>query len=178
MEKKILLAAAIAGALGLVGITWSLSSSPSPRPVAIMHQSRPIVASASNVAAISEAEVPSSQLAQSLKALSKDSDRIQTAAKSNDWQQAQIDLIGLQRSAYQLSQQLPNDNSDIQQINVNIDQLEQAVASKNQQKVQQGTNRLMQLAQPINAKMNDLSNGSPDSQTNEHYSTETISVSK
>ena len=87
-KDKILLAAAIAGALGLVGISWSLSSSPSPRPVAIMHQSRPIVASASNVAAISEAEVPSSQLAltpnsqlQSLKALSKDSDRIQTAAK-------------------------------------------------------------------------------------------------
>lgn len=186
MEKKILLAAAIVGALGLVGITWSQSSSPSPRPVAIMHQSRPIVASASNVA-ISEAEMPNTQLAQSLKALSKYSDHIQTAAKSNNWQQAQIDLIRLRQSAQQLRQQLPSDNPGIQQINANIDQLKQAVASKNQQKIQQGTNRLMQLALPMNTqpmsdkmsdKMSDLSSGSPGSQTNEQYSTEPISVSK
>jgi len=48
VEKKILLAAAIVGFLGLTGITWSVSSDPSPRPVAIMHQSRPIGVSASD----------------------------------------------------------------------------------------------------------------------------------
>lgn len=168
MEKKILLVAAIAGVLGLGGITWGLSSSPSPRPVAIMHQSQPIAASASNVAiSDARAKAPNDQLAQSLKAVSKYSDRLQTAAKSNDWQQAQADLIRLRRSVYQLSQQFPYDNPGIQQINDNIDQLKQAVASKNQQQVKKGTNRLMQLALPIdtppaNTLINPV-NSSPDS---------------
>ena len=187
VEKRILLATAIAGVLCFAGIAWSQSSSPSPRPVAIMHQSRPIVASASNVA-ISEAEAPDVQLAQSLKAVNKYSDRLKTAAASDDWQQAQLDLIRLRQSAQQLSQQLPSDNPGIQQINANIDQLKQAVAAKNQQKIQQGANRLMQLAQPTNAQtMNAQStnnrtstplNGSPGSQANGQYSTEPISVSK
>ena len=91
MEKKIVLSAAIVSVLGLAGITWSLQGSPSPRPVAIMHQSRPIVASAPNVAiSDTKPKAPDSQLAQSLKAVSKYSDRLQTAVNSNDWQQAQI----------------------------------------------------------------------------------------
>ena len=187
VEKRILLATAIVGALGLAGIAWSQSSSPSPGPVAIMHQSRPIVTSASNIAT-SETEAPNVQLAQSLKAVNKYSDRLQTAAASNDWQQAQLDLIRLRQSAQQLSQQLPSDNPGIQQINANIDQLKQAVAAKNQQKIQQGTNRLIQLAQPINAqttnaqpannRTNTPLSGSPGSQANGQYSTEPISVSK
>ena len=48
MEKKFLIAAAILAFLGLAGITWSVSGDPPPRPTAIMRQSRPLGASASD----------------------------------------------------------------------------------------------------------------------------------
>lgn len=122
------------------------------------------------------------KLAQLLKAVTRYSDRLQSDAQTSNWRQAQSDLIRLRQSAQQLSKQLPSSNPGIQQINANIDQLEEAVASQDQQKVQQSTNRLIRLALLMNTQTSDPFNGSLDSQSagqsNEQYSTETISVSK
>ncbi len=163
MKKRFWLATALLTTLGIAGVVRSFASSPTPRPVAIMHQSQIAAPSqgitesapaqemaqlTSATASFSQADgqLQSGQILQSLQAVSQYSQRISEMAKSNDWQKAEADRLVLQRSVQQLNGQLPSNGSDIRHLTTHLEQLKQAIAAKDQQSVEKTAGQVASLA--------------------------------
>lgn len=137
MAKSFLLVAALLGTLGLARVAWSLSSSPSPRPVAVIRQ--PQVA-AKNVdmpttsAAVSfngaDTSIQNDTTLLSLQNIDEYSKRIYSPSGAQDWGNTETNLSLLQQEAQCLNEQMSENSAGIRQLNTNVDQLQQSVVTE------------------------------------------------
>ena len=86
---------------------------------------------------------------QSFQEVSQYSQRISQAAKDNDWQTAEADLLVLRQSAQQLIGRLPSNGSSVRQLATNLEQLQTSVAVKDQQAIEKTADQVALLATQI-----------------------------